>query len=143
MPGFLPWMPFRLPPLLAQWVDLDVRLYYAAVQNLIQGCGYILQTTVENSDTPPIEYAKHVQQSVDISSQLPAGLQCDPIQMAELRQQVQDAWDNLSQDDIRHLYVRLHACVAARGAKLCTDVTVWAPLTVTCFIWSEFVIIRL
>ena len=24
--------------------------------------------------------------------------------IAELRQQVQDAWDNLSQDDIRHLH---------------------------------------
>ena len=36
----------------------------------------------------------------------------------ELRQQVQYAWDNLSQDDIRHLYdrlhVRIHACIAAR-----------------------------
>ena len=56
--------------------------------------------------------------------------------MAELRQQVQDAWDNLSQDGIRHLYGRLHerihACVAARGITLCIDVTVWAPLTVTC-----------
>ena len=27
---------------------------------------------------------------------------------AELQQRVQDAWDNLSQDDIRHLYGRLH-----------------------------------
>ena len=39
--------------------------------------------------------------------------------IAELRQCVQDAWDNLSQDDSQnlhdHLHVRLHACVAARG----------------------------
>ena len=31
------------------------------------------------------------------------------ITIAELRQRVQDAWDNLSQDDIRHLYDSLHA----------------------------------
>ena len=39
--------------------------------------------------------------------------------IAELQQQVQDVWDNLSQDDIRHIYdhlcTRIHACVAARG----------------------------
>ena len=29
--------------------------------------------------------------------------------ITELRQQVHDAWDNLSQDDIRHLYDHLHA----------------------------------
>ena len=37
---------------------------------------------------------------------------------AELRQWVQDAWDNLSQYDIRHFYdrlnVRIYACVVAR-----------------------------
>ena len=46
----------------------------------------------------------------------------------ELRQRVQDALDNLSQDDIRHLYDRLHArkntSVAARGSTLCFDMTV-------------------
>ena len=38
--------------------------------------------------------------------------------IAELRQRVEDAWDNLSQNDIRHLYdhlhVTIHACIAAR-----------------------------
>ena len=42
--------------------------------------------------------------------------------IAELRQRVQDACDNLSQDDIRHLYdhlhARIHACVAARRGTL-------------------------
>ena len=66
--------------------------------------------------------------------------------IVELRQWMQDAWDNLSQDDIRHLYdhlhARIHACVAAREGTLCIDVNVWAPLIVTVvFIWSEFVII--
>ena len=55
--------------------------------------------------------------------------------IAELRQRVQDAWENLSQDDIRHFYDRLHdrihACITARGGTLCIDVTVWALLTVT------------
>ena len=39
--------------------------------------------------------------------------------IAKLWQRVQNAWDNLSQDDIRHLYdrlrARIHACVAAMG----------------------------
>ena len=37
----------------------------------------------------------------------------------ELRQWMQDAWDNLSQDDIRHLFdrldARIHASVVYRG----------------------------
>ena len=33
--------------------------------------------------------------------------------IAELRQRVQTAWDNLSQDDIRHPYDRLHARIHA------------------------------
>ena len=39
--------------------------------------------------------------------------------IAELRQWVQDAWDSVSQDDIQHLYDRLHArilsSIAVRG----------------------------
>ena len=102
-------------PLLAQCVDLDMRLYYAAVQNLIYECAP--QTTLESRDTPPIHCAQHVQQYVVMSIQLPAGLQCDHIQMAELRQ-VQDGWNRLSQDDIRHIYDhlhgRIHTCIPAR-----------------------------
>ena len=85
----------------------------------VYGCGNVPQTTAESNDISPIHCAQHVQQSVDMSIQLPAGLQYDPVQTAELRQQVQDAWDNLSQDDIRHLYdllhARIHAWIAARG----------------------------
>ena len=33
--------------------------------------------------------------------------------VVELRKRVQDAWDNLEQDDIRHLYGRLHAGIYA------------------------------
>ena len=47
MPGFLPWLLFGHPPLLTQCVDLDVRLYYKAVQNLVNGCGNVPQTTTE------------------------------------------------------------------------------------------------
>ena len=80
---------------------------------------------------------QHVQQSTDMSIQLPAGLQCDPVQMAELRQQVQDAWDNLLRDDIRYLYDRLHARIHAYvyssgGDALCNNMIVCAPLIVTC-----------
>ena len=56
--------------------------------------------------------------------------------IAELRQRVQDTWNNLSQDDIRHLYERLneriHACVATRGGTVCINVTVRAPITLAC-----------
>ena len=38
--------------------------------------------------------------------------------IVELRQRVEDTWDNLSRDEIRHLYgrfhLRIHACVASR-----------------------------
>ena len=77
VPGFLPWMLFWWLPLLAQWVDLDVRLYYAAAQNLVYGCGNVPQTTVESSVTPPLHCDQHVQEPVDMFIQLPAGLQCD------------------------------------------------------------------
>ena len=96
-----------------------MHLYYDAVQSLVCGCGNVPQTTAESSDILPIHCAQNVQQSINMCIHLPAGLQCDLVQMAELRQQVQDAWDNLLQDDIRLLYdllhVRIHACVAARG----------------------------
>ena len=75
MLAFLPWMVFGRPSLLAHCVDIDVRLYYLAAQNLVYGCGNIPQTTAESSDTPPILCAQHVQQSVDMSIQFPAGLQ--------------------------------------------------------------------
>ena len=80
--------------------------------NLVYGCGNVPQT--HHRYIVPIM----CKQSVDMSSQLPTGIHCDPVQMAEFRQQVHDAWDNLSQDDIRHLYdclhVRTHSCVGAR-----------------------------
>ena len=75
------------PPLLAQCFEFYVRLYYAAVKNLVYGCGNVPQTTAEKTDTPPIHCAQHVQQYVDMSIQLPAGLQYDPVQMAEVVQQ--------------------------------------------------------
>ena len=50
------------------------------------------------------------------------------INIAKLRQRLQDALDNLLQDDIWDLYdrlhVRIHVCVAARGGTLCIDVAV-------------------
>ena len=88
MSGFLPWIMFGRPALLTQRVVLDVCRYYAAVQNLVYGCGNISQTSAECSNSPPIHYAIHLQY---ISIQLPAGLQCDPVQMAEVVQQEYDA----------------------------------------------------
>ena len=68
-------------PLLAQCIDLEVFLYYATVQNLVYRCGHVPQITAESIDTPLI------QQFVDMSIQLLVGLQCDPVQMAEVVQQ--------------------------------------------------------
>ena len=84
---FLRWMLFEWPQLLAQCVDLDVRLYYAVVRNLVYGNGNFPQTAVEISDTPSIHFVQLVQQSVDMTIQLPACLQCDPVQSAEVLQQ--------------------------------------------------------
>ena len=51
--------------------------------------------------------------------------------IAELQQWVQDAWDNLSQDDIQHLYNCLHARIhTSIATKQCVCI-VWAPLIVT------------
>ena len=69
--------------LLAQCIYLDVRLYYTAVY----GRGNVPQTTAESSDTPPIHCVQHVLQSFNMSIQHPAGLQCDPVQMADVVEQ--------------------------------------------------------
>ena len=47
----------------------------------------IFQTIAESSDTSPILCAQHVQQSVHMSIQLLAGLQCEPVQIAEIVKQ--------------------------------------------------------
>ena len=65
--------------------------------------------------------------------------------IAELRQRVQEARDDISQEDIRHLYgclnARIHACIDTRR-----DYTVYlcdylgTPYCDMCFIWYEFII---
>ena len=61
-----------------------MRLYYVTVQNLVYVCGNFPQTTAESSDISPIHCAQLVQQSVDMSIQLTAGLQCDSVQMTKV-----------------------------------------------------------
>ena len=75
----------RVATLLAQYVNLGISLYYTVVQNLVYKYGNIPQTA-ESSNTP-IHCAQHVQQSIDMSIQLPAGPQFDSVQMAEVVQQ--------------------------------------------------------
>ena len=87
VPGFLSWMLIGRPSLLAQCIDLDMHLYYVAIQNLIYGYGNVPQIAAESSNTPPIHCAQHVQQCVDMSMQLLASVQSDPVQMAEIVQQ--------------------------------------------------------
>ena len=96
VPVFLSWMLLERPLLLTQCVNADLHLYYAAIQNLVYGCGNVPRTTAESNNTPPINYAQHVQQSIDMSIQLPTGLQCNPVLMAEVIHQeyilVSGAW---------------------------------------------------
>ena len=83
MPGFHHWTLFGWLPLL-QCVDLDLCLYCVAIQYLVYRCGNVPQTTAEISNTPRIHCAQHVQQSIDMSIQLPAGLQCHPFKWLKL-----------------------------------------------------------
>ena len=48
------------------------------------GCGNVPQITAECNDTSLIHYAQHVQQSVYMSIQLPADIQCDPFKWPKL-----------------------------------------------------------
>ena len=64
----------------------------------------------------------------------------------ELRQRVQDAWDNLSQDNIRHLddrlHARIHACVATRwGYTVYWCNCLGTSYCELCFFLSEYIII--
>ena len=61
----------RAATVLARYVDLHLRRYYAAVQNLVCGCGNVSQITSERSDTPPIYCAQHVQQTSICPSSFP------------------------------------------------------------------------
>ena len=87
----------------------------AATQRIFRGVQ--LPWTARSPDLSPIEYVRDVNEAGPYSF---SRAYHKPIKMAELRQRAQDTLDNLSQDDIRHLYdrlhVRIHACVAARGS---------------------------
>ena len=73
-----------------------MRLHYTAVQNLVYGCGNVPETTADGNNTPLIHCAEHVQQSVDMSIQLPQSLQFDPAILTEVVQHeyvlVSGAW---------------------------------------------------
>ena len=62
-----------------------------------------LSWPARSSDLSPIEHGRDMMKRELTLSPEPATT------IAELRQRVQDAWGNLSQDDIRHLYDRLRA----------------------------------
>ena len=80
VPGFITWMLFGRPSLLAQSVDLDVRLYYAAVQNLVYGCGNVPQTTAKSSENTTYTPKQHVQQSVICPSSFPQACNSTPFE---------------------------------------------------------------
>ena len=100
-------------------------LHYVTVQNLVCGCGNVPLTTAESSNTPPMDCDQHVQQSFDTSIQLPTGLQCDPIQMAEVVQQeyilISGAWlyPRVNVANIVHLSKHYNYCLQSqnRGCK--------------------------
>ena len=78
--------------------------------------GVQLTWSARSPDLSPIEHIWDMMKREHTLSPEPATT------IAELRQRVQDAWDNLLQDDIRHLYdhlhAKIHACVAARGGYI-------------------------
>ena len=65
----------------------------------------------QEEDLSPIEHIWNMKLELTLSPELATTI-------AEMQQRVQDVWDNLSQDDIRHLYdrlhARIHACLATR-----------------------------
>ena len=88
-----------------------------------------------SSDTPQI----HLQQSVNMSIQLPAGLQCDPIQKTEAVQQehalVRVAWlyPRMNVANTVHLWKHHSYCcrVKTESAKTGLLRVSWSPMTVT------------
>ena len=115
----------------SQCVNLDVCLYYVAIQNLIYGCGNVPQTTAECSDTPLMLWCPTCAAIHWYALQLPAGLQFDPVQMAEVVQQEYvlfvGAW----------LYTRVNvantvtACrVKTEGTKTVLLSAIWSQMTV-------------
>ena len=82
------WMLFGRPPLIAQCVDHDVRLYYDAVQNMVYGCGNVPQIIAESSDTPPIYCAQHMQQSVGKPSHFPQAYNATPFKWLKLSNRI-------------------------------------------------------
>ena len=75
-----------------------------------------------------VVYSYRGQQEPQFSRQLNTNGPESGTIIAELRQRVQEAWDNLSQDDIRYLYSRLHGeympALPPEGSTLYIDVTV-------------------
>ena len=74
----------------------------AAMQHALHGVQQ-LPWPARSPDISPIEHVWDMMNLKLILSPDPATT------IAELRQLVQDAWDNQSQDDIRHLYDHFHA----------------------------------
>ena len=124
------------PPLLALCVDLDVRLYYSVVQNMVYGYGNVLQSTAESSDTPSIHCDQHFQQSVDMSILLPGGLQCDPVQMTYNDNRFKTLgtmYHRMTFDTFVAVCMREYTpALLPERTTLFINVIVWAPLIVTC-----------
>ena len=130
VPGFLPWMLFGRPPLTSVLHGRPQPIYRY---------GNVPQITAESSDTPPIRYAQHVQQSVDMYIQLPADLQCDSVQIAEVVQQdyvpVSGIWlyPRVNVANTVHLSrITVTACrVKKEGAKTGLLSAIWLSMTMT------------
>ena len=87
--------------------------HVAATQGALRGVQ--LPWPARSPDLSPIEHVAvwdMMMRELTLSSKLATTF-------AKLRERVQDAWENLAQDDIRYLYdslhASIHACVAARG----------------------------
>ena len=93
---------------------------------------YSTDNSAESSDTPPIHCALHVQQSVNVSIQLPAYLQCDPVKMAVVVQQeyVLVGWTwlyrRVNVANTVHLSKHHNYCLQNQN-RGCNDKTSWVP----------------
>ena len=126
VPGYLPWMLFGRPPLLAQCVD------FACVCDMCPSGTW--STGVEIFHRPLLKVATHYRHIMPnmcsnlsiCPSSFPTSLQCDPFQMAEVVQQeyvlVGGAWFNPRVNVGNTVHLSNHHSYACRvkreGAKI-------------------------
>ena len=138
VPWFIPWILFGRSPLLAQCVNLDAYLYYAAVQNVIYGYGmfhrpllkqwhhrYIVPNVCNDPSICPSSFPKAYNATTfkwlklfNRNTYSSAGLDC--------------TLESMSQTPFTSLSTTVTACrVKTEGTKTGLLSTIWSPMTMT------------